>query len=26
VGALIALDSVRQRLVGRVAWKGRTYP
>jgi chlorobactene glucosyltransferase len=26
VGALIALDSVRRRLVGRVAWKGRTYP
>jgi chlorobactene glucosyltransferase len=25
-GALIALDSVRRRLTGRVAWKGRTYP
>jgi chlorobactene glucosyltransferase len=26
VGALIALDSVRRRLTGRVAWKGRSYP
>lgn len=25
-GALIALDSVRRRLSGRVSWKGRTYP
>jgi chlorobactene glucosyltransferase len=25
-GAAMALDSVRQRLVGRVGWKGRTYP
>jgi chlorobactene glucosyltransferase len=25
-GALIALDSVRRRLHGRVQWKGRTYP
>ncbi len=25
-GALIALDSVRRRLRGRVTWKGRTYP
>jgi chlorobactene glucosyltransferase len=25
-GALIALDSVRRRLSGRVCWKGRTYP
>ena len=25
-GACIALDSVRWRLVGRVHWKGRTYP
>ena len=25
-GALIALDSVRWRWRGRVAWKGRTYP
>jgi chlorobactene glucosyltransferase len=24
-GALIALDSIRWRLVGRVHWKGRTY-
>ena len=26
LGALIALDSVRRRLSGRVTWKGRTYP
>jgi chlorobactene glucosyltransferase len=26
VGALIAIDSVRRRLSGRVSWKGRTYP
>lgn len=26
VGALIALDSVRRRLTGRIDWKGRTYP
>jgi chlorobactene glucosyltransferase len=26
VGALIAFDSVRRRLTGRVSWKGRTYP
>jgi chlorobactene glucosyltransferase len=26
VGALIALDSVRRRLSGRVSWKGRIYP
>jgi chlorobactene glucosyltransferase len=25
-GALIAIDSVRRRLSGRVSWKGRTYP
>ncbi len=25
-GALIALDSVRRRRLGRVRWKGRTYP
>jgi chlorobactene glucosyltransferase len=25
-GALIAADSVRRRLSGRVSWKGRTYP
>jgi chlorobactene glucosyltransferase len=25
-GALIAIDSVRRRLAGRVSWKGRTYP
>jgi chlorobactene glucosyltransferase len=25
MGALIALDSVRWRLVRRVEWKGRTY-
>jgi chlorobactene glucosyltransferase len=25
-GALIAFDSVRRRLSGRVTWKGRTYP
>jgi len=25
-GALMALDSLRQRLTGRVRWKGRTYP
>ena len=24
-GALIALDSVRRRLRGRVSWKGRIY-
>ena len=26
VGALMAIDSVRRRLSGRVSWKGRTYP
>jgi chlorobactene glucosyltransferase len=26
VGALMAVDSVRRRLSGRVSWKGRTYP
>jgi chlorobactene glucosyltransferase len=26
VGAVMALDSVRRRLHGRVTWKGRTYP
>jgi chlorobactene glucosyltransferase len=26
VGALIAIDSVRRRLSGRVTWKGRSYP
>lgn len=26
VGAAMALDSIRQRLTGRVSWKGRTYP
>jgi chlorobactene glucosyltransferase len=26
IGAVMALDSVRQRLTGRVSWKGRTYP
>jgi chlorobactene glucosyltransferase len=26
VGALIAFDSIRWRLVGRVRWKGRVYP
>jgi chlorobactene glucosyltransferase len=25
-GALIAIDSVRRRLSGRVTWKGRAYP
>jgi chlorobactene glucosyltransferase len=25
-GALIAVDSVRRRLSGRISWKGRTYP
>jgi chlorobactene glucosyltransferase len=25
VGALIAVDSVRRRLSGRVVWKGRMY-
>ena len=25
-GALIALDSVRRRLSGRVSWRGRAYP
>jgi chlorobactene glucosyltransferase len=25
-GALIALDSIRWRLTGRVRWKGRVYP
>jgi len=25
-GALIAIDSVRRRLSGRITWKGRTYP
>jgi chlorobactene glucosyltransferase len=25
-GALIAIDSLRRRLIGRVTWKGRTYP
>jgi chlorobactene glucosyltransferase len=26
VGGLIALDGLRRRLLGRVAWKGRIYP
>jgi len=26
IGALMALDSVRRRMQGRVSWKGRTYP
>jgi chlorobactene glucosyltransferase len=26
VGAVMALDSVRRRLSGRVTWKGRIYP
>ena len=26
IGALMALDSVRRRLSGRVSWKGRIYP
>jgi chlorobactene glucosyltransferase len=26
LGAAMALDSVRLRVVGRVGWKGRTYP
>ncbi|MGH8217119.1 MAG: glycosyltransferase, partial [Steroidobacteraceae bacterium] len=26
VGAMIAVDSVRWRAIGRVRWKGRTYP
>jgi chlorobactene glucosyltransferase len=26
LGGLIALDGLRRRLVGRVAWKGRVYP
>jgi chlorobactene glucosyltransferase len=26
LGTLIAFDSVRRRLSGRVTWKGRTYP
>jgi chlorobactene glucosyltransferase len=25
-GAMMAIDSVRRRLSGRVSWKGRTYP
>jgi chlorobactene glucosyltransferase len=25
VGAVMALDSVRRRLTGRVSWKGRIY-
>ena len=25
VGALMAIDSVRRRLSGRVSWKGRIY-
>src|SRR5215469_13318220 len=25
-GALLAIDSVRRRLSGRISWKGRTYP
>ncbi|HET7849300.1 MAG TPA: glycosyltransferase [Pseudolabrys sp.] len=25
-GALIAIDSIRKRMRGRVTWKGRTYP
>jgi chlorobactene glucosyltransferase len=25
-GALMSLDSVRRRLLGRMIWKGRTYP
>ena len=26
LGAVMALDSLRRRATGRVAWKGRTYP
>ncbi len=26
LGGLIALDGLRRRLIGRVAWKGRIYP
>ncbi len=26
LGGIIALDGLRRRLVGRVAWKGRVYP
>ncbi|MGH6813151.1 MAG: glycosyltransferase [Methylocella sp.] len=26
VGAMIAVDSVRRRLTGRISWKGRVYP
>jgi chlorobactene glucosyltransferase len=26
IGAFIALDGVRQRMIGRVRWKGRAYP
>jgi chlorobactene glucosyltransferase len=25
-GALMALDSVRRRLIGQIVWKGRVYP
>ena len=25
IGSVLALDSVRRRLMGRVAWKGRIY-
>ena len=26
VGAMIAVDSVRRRLTGKISWKGRVYP
>lgn len=26
VGAFIAVDGIRQRMIGRVRWKGRAYP
>ncbi len=26
IGAILALDSIRRRLTGRILWKGRTYP
>jgi len=26
IGAVMALDSLRRRMQGRVSWKGRTYP
>jgi len=26
IGALVSVDSVRRRLLGRMSWKGRTYP